>query len=263
MLLLSGVLVLYVVATRVRRRRLRPWNPWRTASFAAGIGVLALALAPPVAAFAHADFRGHVAQHLLLGMLAPLGLVLGAPVTLLLRTLPVAAGRRMAAALRSRSLRWLSHPVTALLLSIGGMYLLYLTPLYRATLTSPLLHHLLNVHFLAAGFLFTAALVSPDPQPHRAAFRTRLAVLFIAIAAHTTLSKVMYAYHWPRTAMHSLDELQAGAQVMYYGGDVAELLLIIALFGTWYTSRRRQAPASLGAGPASRSSGSTGRLRVG
>jgi putative membrane protein len=244
-ILLSGVLVLYVVATRVsNRRRLRSWSPWRTASFTAGLAVLALALAPPVAAFAHQDFRGHVVQHLLIGMLAPLGLVLGAPVTLLLRTLPVGAGRSVVAVLRSQPLRWLSHPLTGLLLAVGGMYLLYLSPLYHATMTHPLLHHLLNFHFFAAGFLFTAALVSPDPQPHRASFRTRTLVLFVAIAAHTSLSKMMYAYHLPRTDLHSLGELQAGAQLMYYGGDAVELLLIIALFSTWYVAASSSPPGS-------------------
>jgi hypothetical protein len=91
-------------------------------------------LAIAAGGFLFADLRGHMAQHLLIGMFAPLGLVLAAPVTLALRTLPVKAARRLATLLRSRPARWVGHPVTALALNSGGMFLLYLTPLYAATL---------------------------------------------------------------------------------------------------------------------------------
>jgi len=81
----------------------------RTAAFLAGCGLLAVALLPPVASFAGTDFRGHMVQHILLGMYAPLALALGAPVTLLLRALPPARARHLAGLLRSRPLRLATH----------------------------------------------------------------------------------------------------------------------------------------------------------
>lgn len=192
--------------------------------------------------------RGHMAQHLLLGMFAPLGLVFGAPVTLALRSLPPRSGRTLVAVLRSRCVRLVSHPITAMFLNVGGMYLLYLTPLYAAMHESTALHALVHWHFLVAGCLFTWAIAGPDPAPHRPDKRFRLLVLFVSIGAHAFLSKAMYAYGWPSGAHHSLEEIRAGAKIMYYGGDLAELLLVIALFagGLTRTSKSTRAYPKLG-----------------
>src|SRR3712207_6321859 len=95
-LLLVGVLAAgYVVLAARQRGNRRTWSSWRTSSFLAGCGVLALGLTPGWLPYPDSDFREHMLQHLLIGMLAPLGLVLAAPVTLLLRSVPSAAGRRV------------------------------------------------------------------------------------------------------------------------------------------------------------------------
>lgn len=229
----TGILP-YLAAVYLQYKRGRSWSGWRTACFAFGITTLALAALPPLTGFAHHDLRGHMIQHLLLGMLAPLGLVFAAPVTLALKTLPTNIGRRIAAFLHSRPVWVLSHPLAALLFNIGGMYLLYLTPLYAATLTHPPLHMLVHVHFVIAGCLFTWAIAGPDPGPRRPGLRFRLGVLFLSMAAHATLAKSMYAYGWPRGTHHTADQIQSAAQLMYYGGDLTELWLVIALFGLWH-----------------------------
>jgi putative membrane protein len=99
------------------RRSGRAWRAWRTITFAVGLVLVAAALSPPVEAAA-TGARGHMTQHLLLGMYAPL--VLGAPATLPLAALPVRARPRVAAVLRSRPLHALSHPVTAAVLTVGA-----------------------------------------------------------------------------------------------------------------------------------------------
>ena len=100
------------LARRARRRNpAKGWSPWRTTSFSTGLALLAVALLPPIAPFAHTDFRGHMAQHMLIGMYAPLALVLGAPVTLLLRAVPAAHGRQISAILHSRPARLLALPL--------------------------------------------------------------------------------------------------------------------------------------------------------
>ena len=126
-------LLVYLAAARRARHTGPGWSHGRTLAFAAGALLLAYALADPAEGFA-----AHMRQHLLIGMLAPLGLVLGAPLTLLLRTVDARTGRRVVRLLRSRPARVLSHPVTGLLLTAGGLWVLYLTPLYRATGTYPL-----------------------------------------------------------------------------------------------------------------------------
>lgn len=239
----SGIIVLalcsllaYVLAARQQTS----WNHWRTASFACGILLLLLALLPRMVAFAHHDLRGHMLQHLLLGMLAPLGLVFAAPISLLLRSVEPAAARAIVSMLHSRWVRMLSHPVVALFLNVGGMYLLYATPLYAATQESAVLHVWVHLHFIAAGCLFTWSIVGPDPAPRRPSLRYRFIVLFLAIASHTILAKLMYAYGWPAGGSHSAEEARAAAKIMYYGGDLTELLLIAALMACWYKGQRRR-----------------------
>lgn len=244
-LLVTGiVLAAYLAAVVWQRRSARHWSGWRTTSFVVGIALLTIAMSPSLANWGHHDLRGHMIQHLLIGMFAPLGLVLAAPVTLALRTLPVRISRFITAMLRSQLFHWLSHPGSALILNIGGMYLLYLTPLYSLTLTNPYVHYLVHLHFLTAGYLFVWAIAGPDPAPRRPGMRIRLIVLFMGMSAHAYLSKVMYAYTWPRNTAHSIDQIYAAAQLMYYGGDFAELLLTAALFATWYRTRGRH-PRSL------------------
>ena len=238
--LLLGVWFTYLYFARQVVVTGHRWSLKRTLYWTTGIGLLMLALWPPLASRMHYDIRGHMVQHLLIGMAAPLGLVLAAPVTLVLRTLPTRVARRVMRGLRSPGGRGVTHPITAAVLNMGGMYLLYLTPLYAYTLTHPYLHPLIHVHFLMAGCLFAWAIIRPDPMAHCPSFRLRLGVLFVSLAAHACLSKLMYAQGWPRQTLHPLAQIREAAQWMYYGGDGLEILLIIALFAGWYQARGRR-----------------------
>ncbi len=224
--LLVGWLYL-AAALRQRAPGRADWSHWRTAAFALGCALLAVALLLPMEGFAT-----HMWQHLLIGMLAPLGLVLGAPGTLALRTVDRRAGRAALRVLRHPAARTLTHPVTGLLLTAGGLWLLHLTPLYRATLASPALHDLVNLHFLLSGLLFTWSIAGPEPAGHRPGVPVRLVVLGVAVAAHAGLAQLLYAgllVDVPAPA----DQLRAGATIMYYGGDLAEILLALALLVSW------------------------------
>ncbi|MEU4717341.1 cytochrome c oxidase assembly protein, partial [Micromonospora purpureochromogenes] len=166
-----------------------------------------------------------------------LGLVLGAPGTLALRTVRRDVGRAALRVLRHPILQVAAHPVTGLLFTAGGLYLLHLTPLYRATLAHPGLHGLVLVHFLASGYLFTWAIAGPDPGPHRPGVPLRLVVLGLSVAAHATLAQLMYAGLVDTAA--PVTQLRAAATLMYYGGDLAEILLALALLVTWRPVARR------------------------
>jgi putative membrane protein len=210
----------YVVATTRAGRR--GWPRWRTAAWLSGCAVAAVALSPVLAGH---DPVSHMARHLLLGMVAPLGLVLAAPVTLLLRAGDRTTRRLVGRVLRSRPVHVLGHPVTAAVLSVGGLYAVLLTPLHTAG--HPVLATALHVHYLAAGYLFAWSIAGPDPAPRRPGTATRVTVLVAAAAAHAVLAKVLYA-----NAAGQAD--RAAAQLMYYGGDLAELALAVALFAAWY-----------------------------
>jgi putative membrane protein len=236
----TGVVLLAAGYLLVVRRGARPIHRarrrWETAAFLTGCGLMAVALLPPITPFAHADFRGHMLQHLLLSMYAPPALVLGAPVTALLRVLPARRARRLAGVLRGRPVRLLTHPVTALGLSTGSLAILYFTPLYDAITTRPAAHWLLHAHFLMSGCLFAWAIAGPDLTSARPGVRARLVVLGAAIAVHAAVAQLMYGgflidVHAPTT------QVRGGAEIMYYGGDIAELLLAAALVATWRPAR--------------------------
>ncbi|MFC6091320.1 cytochrome c oxidase assembly protein [Saccharothrix lopnurensis] len=182
-----------------------------------------------------------MARHLLLGMVAPLGLVLGAPVTLLLRVADPRTRRWVGRVLRSRPVHVLGHPAVAALLSVGGLYAVVLTPLHRAAEHDLVLHHVLNLHHLAAGYLFTWSIAGPDPAPRRPGTTTRAVVFVLAAAAHAVLAKLLYAdaLALPPTGAGDAEALRAAARLMYHGGDLAELALATALFAGWYRRRAR------------------------
>jgi putative membrane protein len=242
LIILPAILLFCYLTIAARERKTSTWSAWRIVSFTAGIVAIIAALVAPLSDWAHQDLRGHMVQHLLLGMYGPLWLVLGAPGTLLLRNISIDRARRIVAFFKKRPIRFFLHPITAALLNIGGMFVLYLTPLYASSMVNPFLFVVIHLHFVIAGYLFNWSIAGPDPAPHRSRMIMRLAVLFFATAAHAVLGKLMFGYGYPRGIAADLSEIQAAAQWMYYGGDFAGLLLIIAFFAVWF-SRRNALPS--------------------
>lgn len=237
LLLIVIVVVLYLLSHYSLVKSESSWKSWRTFSFIVGVVLLGIATMPSMMQWAHQDLVGHMVQHLLIGMYGPLFLVLGAPILLALKALPVNMARYITTILRSGFFYFISHPVTTLVLNMGGMFLLYLTPLFAESLSNSLLHYFIHLHFLAAGFLFTWSMIGPEPVAKRPGFRIRVYVLFINIAAHAFLSKFMYAYLYPLNTPYSDSNIREAAKLMYYWGDLSELLLAIALFTVWYRKR--------------------------
>jgi putative membrane protein len=247
---LAGFAVaLYVGGVVSARRRGRSWPALRTACWVGGVACAAAPLLSPAAAALHTSFSAHMWGHLVAGMVAPLLLVLAAPVTLALRALALTPARRLSRVLRSAPLRFLAAPVTALLLSAGGLWLIYLTPVHVASQEVPLVGVLVHLHLVAAGYLFTAAVIGTDPRPHRSPRALLAAVLIASAASHSVLAKYLYAY--PPAGIPA-PEAEAGAQLMYYGGAWVEAAVIVVFCAQWYraTAPRTGLPPVASAGPA-------------
>lgn len=231
-----GTAAVYLLAAWWLRRRGDRWPVPRDVSFtAAAAGLVAAALAP----MPGGEFTAHMGQHLIIGMAAPLLLVLARPVTLALRVLPAGSVRRsFLAAARSRPVSWFVFPPVAAIIDVGGLWLLYRTGLFAATHDRPWPHAAVHAHVLTAGVLFTFSLCRLDPVRRRCGLPLRAATLVAAGAAHSVLAKTLYATAPPGTAFTGHD-LARGAEAMYYGGDLVEIALAAVLAWQWYTATGR------------------------
>lgn len=228
-------LVMYIIAVVISSRYHKPWAIYRTVCWVFGIFFATIAVAGPLANRAHTDFTAHMFGHLFLGMLAPLLMALAAPMTLILRTLSVPLARRLSKVLRSWPSRMFTNPVVASFLNIGGLWLLYTTNLYSLIHESILLHLIVHFHVFLAGYLFTMSIIYIDPTPHRTPFLYRAIVLIVALAGHGILSKYIYA-HPPEGVL--LEQAEMGGMLMYYGGDIIDIILIFIFCLQWFRAIR-------------------------
>lgn len=230
-------ILLYFLAIIFSRRQNRPWPKYRSALWLTGSVLCLITIAGPLASAAHQDFTIHMFGHLLLGMLGPLLMVLAAPMTLLLRSLPTRYAKKVTAVLKSPFFHFLSNPVVPAVLNIGGLWLLYMTSLYSMMQSMVWVHLLVHLHVFLAGYFFAATLLYIDPIPSRYSYIYRSLVLIFALAGHKILSKVIYAY--PPEGV-SKAEAESGGMLMYYGGDAVDIAIIIILCYQWYQSSGRK-----------------------
>jgi putative membrane protein len=231
---LVGVAPVYAALAALRGREPRGWNQWRTASFLIGIALAVLALRPA----SSDDFGDHMVGHLLIGMFAPLALVLAAPVTLILRSVSTRTGKGIVHALRSPPARILTNPLLLLVANLGGLALLYFTPFYTVTATNLALHELVHIHFFATGYLFAWMIAGADPGPDRPTVPIRIVVLGVAVLGHSVIAQLLYAGLFVRIPV-SGGQLRDAGTLMYYWGDIAEILLALAMLLTWRPQAHR------------------------
>jgi len=213
----------------------KAWPFYRMILWVLGVACIFFAVSGPIAKQAHLDFSAHMLVHLLLGMLAPLLLVLAAPITLTLKTVNVKLGRRLTKVLRSHFVRFISGPITASVLNIGVLWLLYSSSLYRQMHEIALLNVVVHLHIFLAGYVFTSSIIYIDPAPHRTSFLQRAMVFATALAGHGILAKYIYAH--PPAGVPAKQAQDAG-MLMYYGGDAIDLMLIVIFCFQWYKASR-------------------------
>ncbi len=151
------------------------------------MGSFAFATSSGLAAYDTALLSVHMVQHMLLSMLVPLLLALGAPVTLMLRTLPARPRSWLLALLHSRLAQVLSFAPLTFLLFVISPWALYFTGWYEASLRSMFVHETMHVHLVLVGALFFWPLVGSDPVPGRIGYPFRLLTVFLTLPFHAFL----------------------------------------------------------------------------
>jgi cytochrome c oxidase assembly factor CtaG len=244
----------YVAAVRFARESGYHHAPARRALFLSGVGVIALALLSPIDAYANLLLSVHMVQHLLLTMVAPPLLLLGAPVTVALRAGGPRGRRRvLLPVLRSRLARALSNPVISWTLFAAVMWGTHFSPIYEATLTNHGIHVLEHVAYLGAGVLFWAPVVGRDPVPWRIGYPARilytflampqLAFLGLAIAGAGRVLYPAYVLESARLGVSALADQHLAGSIMWETGAVLMLPALGLVLADWLASEERRGAA--------------------
>ena len=260
--LMIGVLItavaLYIRGVIILTRRGDKWPVGRTVAFALGISAIDYATSGGLGVYAKFSFEYHMIAHMLLGMVAPIGIVLGAPITLALRTLP--QGRTseergvrgtLIALLHSKPAAVFTNPVSALALFDGSLFVLYMTPLFGNLMQSHLGHLVMSVHFLLAGILFFHVIIGIDPNPRKVPHIVRIVILFAAMSIHaffavallSTTTLLDQGYFTSLQTPWNLDLLadqRAGGSVAWAMGEIPILLALVATFIQWIRDDSRE-----------------------
>ncbi|TDM40343.1 cytochrome c oxidase assembly protein [Macrococcoides goetzii] len=229
---IASILIVMYIFISIQNKK---WPLIRVMSWLLGVVMAASVMIQPWAAMFHHHFDMHMYGHLLLGMGAPLLMVLAQPVTLLLKTVPVQSARQISKLMKSRYVTFITHPIIAVLLNTGGLWLLYRTQLFSMMHESMIIYYAVHVHIFLAGYLFTAVMLQLEPTAHPYSFKYRSIIMIISVALHQILSKSFYPYPPVGVDKHLAEQ---GAIIMYYGGDIIELIIIFIMCKQWYHSAR-------------------------
>ena len=260
--LIMGILILlvalYIKGVVVLTKRGDKWPVGRTISFALAISAIDFATSGGLGVYALFSFEYHMIAHMVIGMIAPIGLVLSAPVTLALRTLPIGRtpeerGVRgmLIALLHSRYAVILTNPITALALFDGSLFILYFTDLFGNLMQSHAGHLFMNIHFLLAGFLFFHVIIGIDPNPKKIPYIVRIVVLFAAMSIHaffsialisasTLLDGGYYASLQTPWLTDLLADQNAGGSIGWAMGEIPIILALVATFIQWMRDDKRE-----------------------
>ncbi|MEW2516910.1 cytochrome c oxidase assembly protein [Actinacidiphila alni] len=253
-------LALYGWAVLRLRRRGDSWSAGRVVAFVTGVLTVALTMCTKLNDYGMVMFSVHMVQHMVLSMLSPILILLGAPVTLTLRALPAAerghTGPRelLVKLLHSRYLRVITHPAFTIPLFIASLYGLYFTPIFDHLMQSRTGHVAMMVHFLLVGLLFFWPIMGVDPGPHRPGYVMRMLELFAGMPFHAFFGiAVMMASepmlstfkHPPASlGIDVLGDQTAAGGIAWAFSEIPSVLVLVALLFQWYTSEQRQARRS-------------------
>lgn len=250
-------LVSYFLGVAKIYRRGDKWQWFRSVNWVIGLLVLTYITSGPPSVYGRVLFSAHMVDHMALTMVAPIFLVLGAPVTLALRALPPrgdgSRGPRewLLVFVHSRFSQVVTHPIFAAANFAGSIVLFYYSDLFGYAMREHVGHELMILHFLLTGYIFILSMIGTDPLPRRAPYPMRLLLLLatmgfhaffgVAIMGGTNLLAADYFGNlgraWGQSAL--LDQ-QTGGAVAWGIGEVPTLLVAIGVAIMWSRSDQRE-----------------------
>lgn len=241
------------------RKRGDDWPIGRTISWVLGCLSLLFASSSGMGLYGPAMFSIHMIAHMAMSMLIPVLLVLGGPITLALRALPVAGrgnppGPRewIQSAIHSKVSRLVANPVVAVVLFVGSFYVLYLGGLFALAADYHAAHVAMNAHFLISGYVFYWLVIGIDPAPRQLSPVAKLAMVlgtlpfhaFFGVAlmmSNTVIAETYYrSLHLP-WAYNLYDDQRVGGGIAWAAGEVPLVIVMLALLVQWSRQDRKQA----------------------
>lgn len=243
---------LYLYGVRRLRNQGHRWPVERTVLFLGpGLGSIAVATLSGLHAYDTTLLSVHMVQHMVLSMIAPIFLALGAPVTLALRTLPGRPRRTLVRLLHSRVARVLSFPLFAYGVFVASPFVLYFSGLYRVSLENPFVHELVHVHFIVTGCLFFWPLLGLDPLPGRWPYPARALLMLLSTPLHAVLgltimqsTELLGGDWYPSLGLDWSDprsDQKVAGGILWAGGEIVSVTMLGVLLVQWMRQSDREA----------------------
>ncbi|MEV0931791.1 cytochrome c oxidase assembly protein [Streptomyces phaeochromogenes] len=241
-------------------RRGDAWPVGRTVAFVVGVLSVMLVLCTGLNDYGMVMFSVHMVQHMVISMLSPILILLGAPITLALRALPTAGRDRkgprelLLMFLHSRFMRVVTHPAFTIPLFIASLYALYFTPIFDFLMDSKTGHIAMMCHFLAVGLVFFWPIMGVDPGPHRPGYLMRMLELFAGMPFHAFFGIALMMASEPMVETYknppaslgidALADQTAAGGIAWAFSEIPSVLVLLALLFQWHRSEERQARRS-------------------
>ncbi|GAA3750789.1 cytochrome c oxidase assembly protein [Microbacterium kribbense] len=260
--------VAYVIGVVVLVRRGDGWPVIRTAWWMAGVFTIELMTATGFDGYGMVLFSVHMIQHMMLTMVTPILLCLGAPITLLLRAL--SGGGALRHRLRTLILRVvhstpvavIANPVVTGTLFLFSLYVMYFTPLFDVLMSNVWGHNLMLLHFVLIGMLYFWGILGVDPSPRRggglmgrvASPVARIAEMALPIPFHaffgvvlmmaSTVVVAFYAHPGSGLQVTALGDQRTAGGIAWGFTELPTLLVLFVLFVQWQRSDKRHTAAA-------------------
>ena len=248
----------YLVGVYRLHKRGDKWPWYRAVLWVSGLLLLFYITSGGINAYEMYLFSAHMGAHMALGMMVPILLVPGAPVTLAMRAIDKRqddsrGGREwILKAVHSGYANVISHPLFATVNFVGSLWLFYYTPIFRWATSDHIGHEWMIVHFLLAGYLFVQSLIGIDPVKTRFPYPFRLIQLLAAMTVHAFFglgvmsSENLLLADWygamGRTwGSTPLEDQQAGGAIAWSVGEIPNMILSLIIGYQWFRSDAREA----------------------
>ncbi|WP_336659979.1 cytochrome c oxidase assembly protein [Leucobacter sp. USHLN153] len=248
---------MYLLAVIRLARRGDRWSAGRTTAWVFGILMLGYTTNGALNAYEQYLFSVHMLGHMMLTMLIPLFLVLGAPLTLALRATRKRSDGSWGArewilwAVQTPFSKVVTHPAFAAVMFSGSLWVFYFTPVARWAAEEHIGHQWMIIHFLISGYLFNLSMIGVDPVPYRFPYPLRIVTLFATMASHAFFGVTLmtgdgllladwYGAMGRTWGAPPLEDQSTGGGIAWGIGELPTLALALVVALQWSRSDERE-----------------------